>query len=161
MRNLPSHWPSDIGTRRVIIAIDYDGTIVTQDLPYNDVTTAPTFMPGAVEGLKALKRAGHKLLLYSARANLALRENPYLNPLITEFDEKAFEQEKTLQVARYWAMVQFVRATLPGIFDAIDNGHQGKPTADLFIDDKNAFAVIDWSLIAAVYGDPESDIEVP
>jgi hypothetical protein len=149
----------------MIIAIDWDGTVVMQDLPYADTTTPPTFVPGAVEGLMALKRAGHKLVLYSARANRSLREDPYLDPLVRAgiriVDEEAWLTDRVLHQARYDAMVAFVSAALSGVFDVIDDGEQGKPNVDLFIDDRMALALgVNWSMIASVYGDPDSGIEV-
>jgi hypothetical protein len=54
-------------------------------------------------------------------------------------------------------MVDTVEYGLAGIFDAIDDGRQGKPMADLFIDDKGIkFGGpdgMDWPAIADLYGE--------
>ena len=40
------------------VGIDFDGTVVSQDRPYADVVSPLEFVPGAKEGLLALKAAG-------------------------------------------------------------------------------------------------------
>ncbi len=57
-------------------------------------------------------------------------------------------------------MVDFVNWQLPGVFDAIDEGDQGKPLADLFIDDKVLNIVhaggplsSGWNWVARTYGE--------
>jgi hypothetical protein len=57
-------------------------------------------------------------------------------------------------------MVSFIQREAPGIFDAIDDGQQGKPLADIFIDDRAlTFGPrgMDWAEIAAVYGSDKAD----
>ena len=141
------------------IAVDFDGTIVSE------LKGPLTFMPGAAEGLAALKAAGHKLLLYSARANRSLRQDPSLDPMVragaldsdalTWFDAME-DYEKS-----YQEMVDFVTERLPGVFDAIDDGQQGKPLADLFIDDRAAtkHARVDWAWLAARFGGHDVQVE--
>ena len=48
----------------MIIGIDFDGTIVKDEYPEIGVD-----LPGALETLKALKRNGHKVFLYTMRAH--------------------------------------------------------------------------------------------
>ncbi len=143
----------------MIIAIDFDNTVVEQDGSYDDLETLLILKPMARPALMALKQAGHILLLYSARANQALvGDYANVDPLhragVVNRNQRA--QSKRLNQARYKQMVDFVSKTLPGIFDAIDDGLQGKPNADLFIDDKAiTFGPLGmhWGQIAARYGD--------
>lgn len=149
----------------MIIAIDFDGTLVTQDRPYDDVTTPPEFMPGAKEAVLSLKRAEHILILYSGRANLALRKdwrrNPLWRNLIVKFNESRWEKNREINEARYQQMVEFVTKELPGVFDSIDDGSQGKVSADLFIDDRNfAFKgeAGSWDEIRGILGEEAQDV---
>jgi len=125
----------------VIIAVDFDGVVVVRDgRKYSDVRTPLKFVPGAKEGLASLKRAKHVLLLWSARSNRALLEDPQLDPLvrsgITRVDLAAWRAARPLHLARRDQMLTFVGKELPGVFDAIDDGCAGKPNVDLFLDDK-------------------------
>lgn len=151
----------------MILGVDFDGTLVGQDRPYDDLTTPLQLLPGAKEALIDLKRAGHVLLLYSARANRALRENPDLDPLVRagrrRIHRGAWESARPLHEARYQQMVKFVAEALPGLFDAVDDGQQGKPVCDLFIDDHvirigDGINSVGWPQIARMLGEPE---EVP
>jgi len=148
----------------MVIAIDFDGTLVQQDgRDYEDVTTPLDLMPGAREALQSLKQAGHMLLLLSARANQALLENPDLDPLVKagvrKIDRGRWEKSRPVQWARYAQMLRFVESDLPGIFDAIDDGKAGKPWGvDLFIDDRAmkygwGAQSNTWPAIARAYGD--------
>lgn len=146
----------------MILALDFDGTIVRDDRPYADTTTPLVFLPGAKEGLHALKRAGHTLLLYSARTNRALLYTPEHDPLvragIRKPDLARWEKERPIHWARYFQMMAFVRTQLPGVFDVIDDGLQGKPCADLFLDDRAlrfgfGADALGWDQIALLYGE--------
>ena len=123
--------------------IDLDNTIVTQhDRDYGDVTTPLQFLPGAREALLALKAAGHVLVLWSARASRAMLYNPDLDPLVRcgvrkpEFYGRK-GRDMALNWARYDQMLAFVAAELPGVFDAISDGSEGKPCGAQFIDDRS------------------------
>ena len=125
----------------MIIAVDFDNTVVVQDgRDYEDVTTPLEFMPWAKEALHALKAAGHVLLLYSCRANRALLEDPALDPLVRAGVKRInitwWQGNQPINQARYDQMVAFVAEELPGVFAAIDDGMQGKASADLYLDDK-------------------------
>ena len=122
----------------LVIAVDFDGTIVRDDLPQGQLE----LMPGAKEALHALKEAGNILLLYSARSNRGARFAAELDPLNIRlgYDPKKWGQRASWFRQAYQEMVDFVERELPGVFDAIDDGRQGKPTADIFIDDR-AFSV--------------------
>lgn len=148
----------------MILGIDYDGVVVQKGWNWPEVTDRPVMMPGAMEGLFSLKKAGHVLLLYSARANRALREDPTLDPLvragIRRIDIAKWERrDKAIHVARYEAMIRHVERDLSGVFDAIDDGVQGKPSCDLFLDDL-AIKVgpgtggYGWRQIAQIWGEP-------
>ena len=147
----------------MVICIDLDGTLVSMDRAYTDLSTPMTLMPGALEALGALKRAGHVLVLYSARANRSLWENPQLDPLVRagvrRVDMEQWEERRELHKARYDEMLRFVDEQLPGVFDAVDDGAQGKPNADLFIDDRairfsslGGAEALSWRDIADRYG---------
>lgn len=143
----------------MIIAIDFDNTVVEQEGAYDDLETPLKLKPMARPALMALKQAGHILLLYSARANQALiGDYAHVDPLHRAgiVNRKQGDQSKRINRARYKQMVDFVNEKLPGLFDAIDDGLQGKPNADLFIDDKAiTFGPLGmhWGQIAARYGD--------
>lgn len=143
----------------MIFAIDFDNTVVVQEGAYDDLETPLRLKPGAMAALTSLKAAGHVLLCYSARANRALvTPMPEMDPLHVAgvVNRTQSMDSLCLNVARYDQMVAFVKEKLPGIFDAIDDGMQGKPNADLFIDDKAiTFGPLgmNWQQIAARYGE--------
>jgi len=125
----------------VIVAVDLDSTLVDEwGRKFSDTTSPLKLMGGARKALQAMKAAGHVVLLYSARSNRALRVDPELDPLVragvVRLDRKEWEAEQPLHEARYQQMVQFAATQLKGLVDAVDDGAQGKPVADLFIDDR-------------------------
>lgn len=125
----------------VRIAIDFDDTIVVGGIngnrkDYGDVTTPLEFLPYAKEGLLQLKAWGHDLILYSGRANLAGRFDFTLNPL-SKTEGPPVWVDNELNQRRYVQMLKFVEEHLPNVFAYIDDGRQGKVSADLFIDDRN------------------------
>lgn len=147
----------------MLIAVDFDGTLVSQGRAYSDVTTPLQLLPGAKDGLLALRRAGHALLLWSGRASAALRLDPSLSPWVRsgyrQLDRERWERDRAVHEARYQQMLAFVEAELPDLFDAIDDGTGGKPDCDLFIDDKalrlgHGATALTWGDIAHVYGEP-------
>jgi hypothetical protein len=144
------------------LAIDFDATIVVQEgRRYEDVVSPLQFMAGARDALYSLRRAGHLLLLWSARASRALLEDPMLDPFVrageVDANLSAWRESRFIHRARYDQMLRFVRDKLPGCFHAIDDGSAGKPSVDLFIDDRalrfglgeNA---VGWQDIARAYG---------
>jgi hypothetical protein len=153
----------------MLIAVDFDGVIVSaKGRSFSDTTTPLTFMPGARDGLYALKRAGHKLLLYSARSNRAMLYTPEWDPLVRAGvkrpNQPAWTAGREIHWARYRQMLAFCEQYLHGLFDAIDDGMQGKPMADLFIDDRSlSFGDgadrIQWHEIALLYGAPSARAE--
>jgi hypothetical protein len=154
----------------MIIAVDFDGTIVSDAHSYADLESPLVLLPWALEGLTALKKAGHVLILYSARANLALRYDATLDPLVRaglkNVDTGRWSKAQPLNEARYQQMVVFVSTVLHGIFDAIDDGLQGKPVVDAFIDDRairkgHGPLGYSWREIALIYGEPVYSNEAP
>lgn len=145
----------------MIIGIDFDGTLVEEG-PY-DATTPLVLLPDADAALLELKEAEHTLVLWSARANRALREDPELDPLVRagvkRLNRARWERDKALHQARYQQMLDFVAAALPDVFDAIDDGQAGKLVADLYIDNRAlrygiGLDAVGWRGIAARYGAP-------
>jgi len=138
----------------VRIAIDFDDTIVVGGIngnrkTYDDVTTPLEFLPNAKEALLQLKAWGHDLILYSGRANRAGRFDFKLNPLWKTEGGPVWVDNMVNQ-RRYAQMLQFVEDNLPNVFAFIDDGGQGKVSADLFIDDRNyPLRPINWIEILA------------
>lgn len=118
----------------MIWAVDFDGTIVREDHPYDDVTSPLEFLPGAREGLYALRAAGHTLVLWSGRASRALLYDAQLCPLVRAGLRPAvyYEAGRPMHQARYTQMLAFIARELPGVFGAIDDGAGGKLMADVF-----------------------------
>lgn len=146
----------------MLVALDFDGVIVRKDRPFADVTTPLQFMPYAREGITSLKNAGHTLLLYSARANRALLFSPEWDPLVRAGvkrpNEMTWAHSRSLYWARYHQMIKFVETELAGLIDAVDDGLQGKPLADLFVDDRAVefgAGAHGWLEIAHLYGAPK------
>lgn len=149
------------------IAIDFDGTIVDDSHSHRDLSTELTFTPGAEAALRSLKAADHILILYSARANLAIRWDWQHNPLWAlgldpSFSVRAWKKQRPLNQARFQQMLDFVETRLPGVFTFIDYGNQGKVLADLFIDDRalkygGGWRAVPWSIISRTYGDHDDD----
>ena len=148
----------------MIIAIDLDGTLVDDSHAYDDLTTPLRLKPNAREALLSLKKAGHRLVLWSARASRSLLKGPEFDILVRagvkKANEKTWERTKELHQARYIQMIDFVEEELDGVFDAIDDGLSGKPAGvDLFIDDRairfgEGPLAVDWVTIAQMYGEP-------
>lgn len=65
----------------MIIAIDFDGTIVKHEYP--DVGPP---VPGAIESIKKLKNAGHTLILYTMRGSKHIWEGNERNDLQSAID---------------------------------------------------------------------------
>lgn len=118
----------------MIICVDFDGVCVHMGA-YDD--SWPRMIAGAREGLEALKRAGHVLVLCSGRANRSLRVEPELDPLVRSGVRRAASRDdQELNDRRHQVMLDFVEAELPRLFAAIDDGWQGKVSADMYIDDR-------------------------
>lgn len=142
----------------MIIVVDFDGTVIEPQAEPGEPSEKFILRRGALEALYSLKRASHVLVLFSSRANMAHRIDWRLNPLwangIVPFDEATWEAGRQYWEEAFQQMVRFVDRELPGLFDAVDGGMQGKPIADLYLDDK-AFrmGLRGWRDVAMMYGD--------
>lgn len=128
--------------RKLILAIDYDGTITDHAFP-----EIGNPMPYAVEVIKELKKQGHKLILWTARED----EVPY--NINTQY----------LTNAVNWCKERGLE------FDAINTGlpeddwrgeHtlKRKPHVDFFIDDRNIGGFLGWEKIGRILlGDEKMD----
>ncbi len=145
----------------MIICVDFDGCVV-RPAAYTASWAELELVRGAKEALIAMRNAGHILVLHSARANLALRVDPSLNPLVREgvikVDRELWAKEEPVYQQRYDTMLEFVADQLPGIFHVVDDGRQGKPDADLFLEglgrtmDAHGGA---WQRVMHAYGETE------
>lgn len=148
----------------MLIAVDFDGTLVEEaGRSFEDVTAPLRLRRGALAALRSLKAAGHVLVLSSSRANLALREDPELDPLVRSgkvpLDREQWRRSQAVHVRRFSQMMQFVSvAPVVGLFDAIDDGRQGKVSADLYIDNNavrlgmGGAGAHSWEEIARTWG---------
>jgi hypothetical protein len=141
----------------MLVAVDFDGTLVL-DLPGGELELRPFVR----EGVLALRRAGHRLILFSVRANPSLWEDWQLNPLwvqgVLPFDELRWQAERQEHLRRYEQMVAWVERELPSAFALVYSG-LGKPVGvDLYIDDKSLVIPgtvgVDWLAVAEVWGEP-------
>ena len=119
--------------------IDADGTLcVERGVPY-DATTPIRWIDGALAGVAALKRAGHDLLLWSARdAPRMWMERNY--PLVQ------------LNLARQKQMHDAIERDMPGMFEVPEQRY-GKPVFDKLIDDKSIPPPPSWFDIAEFFGE--------
>lgn len=115
------------------IAVDFDGTLVREAGRTYLTDASFITLPGALEWCREQKAAGHKLILYSCRANLSKRKDPKLDPLRTFASDDWWPE---VHERRYRHMLDWVAENAPGLFDYIDDGTQGKVPADLYVDDR-------------------------
>jgi len=107
----------------VVIAIDFDGTIVQHRYP-----AIGEELPFAIETLKRLQKEGHKLILWSVREGRLLEE------------AVSFCRERGLE---FYA----VNRDYPEEEKERNNHFSRKLKADLFIDDRNLGGLPDWDTI--------------
>lgn len=108
----------------MIIAVDFDGTIVHHEFP-----EIGAVKPFALEILKNLKEQGHRLILWTCRADNPDRK--YLTEAIEYLQERGI-------------VFDAVNANVPGLgFET-----SAKVYADVYIDDRAHNANIDWVEIA-------------
>lgn len=106
----------------MIIAVDFDGTIVKHRYP-----AIGEELPFAIETLKKIKEEGHTLILWSVREGKLLDE--------------AVDFCKERGLTFYAVNANFPEETLK--FD----DYSRKLKADLFIDDRNLGGLPDWGTI--------------
>jgi hypothetical protein len=107
----------------MIIAIDFDGTIVKHRYP-----AIGEELPFAIETLKKLQKDGHKLILWSVREGRLLDE------------AVSFCRERGLE---FYA----VNRDYPEEEKERNNHFSRKLKVDLFIDDRNLGGLPDWGTI--------------
>lgn len=130
-----------------IIGVDMDGTVVYAMPGHKHHLRPLQLIPGAIDGLRGLKNDGHVLLLATRRANLARRFDPMLNPLIRAgVVPYPDDWDPRMAQARYQQAVDFANNQIPGIFDAVDDGRQGRPDVDYMIDD-GAITMRTWQQV--------------
>jgi hypothetical protein len=107
----------------MIIAIDFDGTIVKHRYP-----AIGEELPFAIETLKKLQKDGHKLILWS------VREGRLLDEAVSFCKERGLE---------FYA----VNRDYPEEEKERNNHFSRKLKVDLFIDDRNLGGLPDWGTI--------------
>lgn len=106
----------------MIIAIDFDGTIVEDKYP-----EIGAFRPGAVEAIKQLRRDGYVLLLWTCRTGLELgRAVKYCAEAGIRFD--GINQNLRSEIVRY-------------------DGDTRKVAANLYVDDRGLAELPTWDEI--------------
>jgi hypothetical protein len=108
-----------IRNRPMTIAVDFDGTIVTHKYPY-----IGHIMPEAWNTLKALKEAGHKLILWTCREGKELEEAVFF-------------------CKQYGIVFDAVNESI----NKYHNLGTRKVLADLYIDDKNIGGFLGWKQV--------------
>ena len=104
-----------------IIAVDFDGTIVTHRFPEIGAE-----IPFAIETLKALQRKGFRLILWTFRSGKSLEE------------AVAYCQERGV-------VFYAVNKNYPE--EIFDDGISRKIKADIYIDDRNICGLPQWGAI--------------
>jgi hydroxymethylpyrimidine pyrophosphatase-like HAD family hydrolase len=120
---------------KLIIAIDFDGTIVEDEYP--DIGKPRIF---AFETLKKLQENGHRLILWTYRSGIRLNEAVAFckkNGIEFYAVNKSFEEEQ------------------------FDYSKSRKIYADLFIDDRNIGGVLGWGEIYQMITNEIPDIKIP
>ena len=127
----------------MIIAVDFDGTCVVHDFP---LIGEP--MPGAVETLKKLIAAGHKIILWTCREN---------HP--TDPDSKfLFDAERWFE---FHEIELFgVNATPPEAeFRESEGVTIRKAFAHIYIDDRNLGGFPGWNVVEEMLLGKDEDAE--
>lgn len=119
----------------MIIAVDFDGTIVENKYP--KIGREIIF---AIDTLKALNKKGHQLILWTFRSGKQLEE------AVTFCEERGVE---------FYA----VNKSYPE--EVYDETMSRKINADLFIDDRNFGGMLSWGEIYHMICPEESRIDVP
>ena len=118
---------------RLIIAVDFDGTIVDDAYPKIGKTRIFAF-----ETLKRLQQDGHRLILWTYRSGDKLQESV------------DFCRENGIE---FYA----VNASFPE--EKFDNSRSRKIHADLFIDDRNIGGILGWGEVYQLITNEKPDIK--
>ena len=117
----------------MIISVEFD-TAVAGKHAYG--ASKVPIRKAAIIGLRALKSAGHTLVLTSPRANKALRIDRNLDPLVRDgtihIDKQTWSLHRAVHSRRYSAMLSAIKP-IEALFDAVDDGEQGPLVVDLAI----------------------------
>jgi hydroxymethylpyrimidine pyrophosphatase-like HAD family hydrolase len=105
----------------MIIAVDFDGTIVEHKFPRMGKE-----IPYAIETLKQIQKKGHKLILWTYRSGKELEE-------AVEFCEKR------------GLFFHAINNNFDG--EEFDNTYSRKIYADIYIDDRNLLGIPEWKKI--------------
>ena len=120
----------------MIIAVDFDGTIVTHEYP-----KIGKEIPFAVQTLKMLANEGHQLILWSVREGQLL--------------EEALDWCRKRGLEFYAANKDFPEE------DRTKNNHfSRKLKADLWIDDRNVGGLPDWGTIYRIIKEKKTDEQI-
>lgn len=111
----------------MIIAVDFDGTIVEHRYP-----EIGKEIPFAISTLKELQKDGHKLILWS------VREGEYLDAAVKWCEERGL---------RFIAVNRNLDEVGPGESLATNPSYSRKLKAHVFIDDRNVGGMLDWGVI--------------
>ncbi|MEA4916307.1 hypothetical protein [Proteiniphilum sp.] len=107
----------------MIIAVDFDGTIVKDDYPFIGDP-----MPGAIETLRKLKKEGYQLILWTCRTGQKLAE------AVKYCSENGIRFDTINENIRYNIVSH--------------NGSDSRKVgADLYIDDRGLVKIPDWDEI--------------
>jgi hydroxymethylpyrimidine pyrophosphatase-like HAD family hydrolase len=120
----------------MIIAVDFDGTIVTHEYP-----KIGKEIPFAIQTLKMLKNDGHRLILWS------VREGQLLEDAVKWCSERGVE---------FYA----VNKDYPEEEKANNNHFSRKLKADVWIDDRNVGGLPDWGTIYRIIKERKTYEEV-
>jgi hydroxymethylpyrimidine pyrophosphatase-like HAD family hydrolase len=120
---------------RLIIAVDFDGTIVEDGYPGIGKTRIFAF-----ETLKKLQQDGHRLILWTYRSGNKLQ------------DAVDFCKENGVD---FYA----VNASFPE--EKFDQSRSRKIHADLFIDDRNIGGILGWGEVYQMITNEEPNIKAP
>jgi hypothetical protein len=112
------------------IAVDFDGTLCEFAFPGIGPVKA-----GAVQAMKTFKALGYWLIIYSCRTSHQHYDIFGGDP-----------SQPTLERDRVKEMIQFLHDN-DIVYDEIDDGSKGKPTADYYIDDKGIRFNDNWTVI--------------
>ncbi len=115
----------------LVIAVDFDGTIVEHAYP--EIGAEMLF---AFDTLKELEKKGHKLILWTYRAG------KYLEDAVDFCEQKGI---------RFYA----VNASYPE--EVLDKNVSRKINADLFIDDRNVGGFLGWGEIFQILHPDDGD----
>lgn len=118
----------------MIIAVDFDGTIVEHKYP-----KIGKEIPYAIKTLKLFQKKGHKLILWTYRHGKELD------------DAVKFCENRSL-------IFHAINNNFDG--EEFDNTYSRKIYADIYIDDRNLLGLPDWEKLYHILEQEKKDVEV-